>query len=186
MKQKRRRLRREEVKMNTEKESIELQYLVREARKGSREAFGKLYEGVYQDLYRFALYTLNNPQDAEDVVSEAVIKAYDGIKKLRKEEAFRSWIFAITANLCKKKMREYYKMTEPLKENIEAKSLHMEEKEDLRKAMNTLDTQERLLIYLSVFGGYKSREIASMLRMNPNTIRSKKSRAYEKLSELLV
>lgn len=43
--------------------------LIKKAKKGDVEAFGELYTTVYKKLYRFALYILKNPQDAEDVVS---------------------------------------------------------------------------------------------------------------------
>ena len=65
-------------------------------------AFKELYKTVYQDLYRFALCMMHHPQDAEDAVSEAVLSAYENIHKLRKEEAFRSWIFQILANVCRR------------------------------------------------------------------------------------
>ncbi len=38
------------------------------------KTFAQMYETVYQDLYRFALCMLRNPQDAEDAVSEAVVE----------------------------------------------------------------------------------------------------------------
>lgn len=172
--------------MSIQVNEIEWEKTIKQAKKGDKEAFATMYKTVYQDLYKFALYTLGNQQDAEDVVSEATMNAYSSIKKLKEAKAFRSWIFKITANLCKRKMREYYKKTEQLNEYIEAPSYHIEEKEDLRRAMKTLDKEERLLIYLSVFGGYKSKEIAEILNMNVNTVRSKKSRAYEKLEKLLL
>ena len=53
--------------------------------KGDREAFGRLYELVYKDLYRFALYMLKNCQDAQDMVSEAVTDAYAGIQALQEK-----------------------------------------------------------------------------------------------------
>ena len=50
----------------------ELQLVCR-AQSGDTGAFAQLYEGVYQDLYRFALYVLKHPQDAQDVVSDTVM-----------------------------------------------------------------------------------------------------------------
>ena len=44
--------------------------LVRAARTGDAGAFAGLYEKIYQDLYRFALYTLRNESDAEDYARE--------------------------------------------------------------------------------------------------------------------
>jgi len=42
--------------------------------------FVQMYETVYIDLYRFALCMMRNKQDAEDAVSEAVLKAYENIR----------------------------------------------------------------------------------------------------------
>ena len=53
----------------------ELQLVCR-AQSGDTGAFAQLYEGVYQDLYRFALYVLKHPQDAQDVVSDTVMDAF--------------------------------------------------------------------------------------------------------------
>ena len=58
--------------------------------------FAQMYETVYIDLYRFALCLMKNKQDAEDAVSEAVLKAYENIRKLKDENAFKSWIFTST------------------------------------------------------------------------------------------
>lgn len=68
-------------------------------------SFTDAYKLVYKDLYRFALCMMRHPQDAEDAVSEAVLSAYENIHKLRREEAFKSWIFQILANVCKKKLK---------------------------------------------------------------------------------
>ena len=70
------------------------------------KAFSKLYEQVYQDLYRYALCLMRDPHEAEDAVSAAVLSAYEHIHKLRKEEAFKSWIFTILSNICKKRLKQ--------------------------------------------------------------------------------
>ena len=74
------------------------------ARQGDREAFGRLYEGVARELYRMALYTLGNPQDAEDVVAETFLEAWKGIGGLREEGSFRPWILRILSIRCKRKI----------------------------------------------------------------------------------
>ena len=78
--------------------------LVQRAKEGDAEAFSKLYEEIYQDLYRFALYTLKNTHDAEDVVGDTVMDAWQEIRSLRRAEAFRAWIFRILINKCKKRL----------------------------------------------------------------------------------
>lgn len=68
---------------------------VTKAKAGDREAFGRLYDAVAKDLYRAALYTLGNPQDAEDIVAETFLEAWKGIHTIREEASFRQWIMRI-------------------------------------------------------------------------------------------
>ena len=76
--------------------NIDRQELVRQAKKGGAQAFAALYEEIYMDLYRFAFYTMKQPQDAEDAVSEAVMTAFEKIgmlkrRMLSKAGCFRFW-----------------------------------------------------------------------------------------------
>ena len=74
--------------------------------------FSKMYADVYQDLYRYALCMMKNPQDAEDAVSDAVLAAFENIGKLKNPDAFKSWIFTITTNVCRKKLKALSKKQE--------------------------------------------------------------------------
>lgn len=151
----------------------------------SIKKFTELYSSVYKDLYKFALCMMRNEQDAEDAVSEAVISAYENIKKLRKEDAFKSWIFQITANVCKRKLKESRRNEVELVEEIKGPEANTELKMDIQNAMKELDEEERYIIALSAFAGYNSTEIGEILHMNSNTIRSKRKRAIDKMSEIL-
>lgn len=158
--------------------------LIHKAKRGDIKAFSELYAQLYQELYKFALYTMKHRQDAEDVVSETVIAAYENIKKLKKEESFRSWIFTILMNQCKKHFKQNSE-TEELKDEITAEEVSQEENYDLLQAFQTLDGEERMILSCSILEGYSSEEIGRMLAMNPATVRSKKSRALEKLRKNL-
>lgn len=148
-------------------------------------AFKELYKTVYQDLYRFALCMMHHPQDAEDAVSEAVLSAYENIHKLRKEEAFRSWIFQILANVCRRKLKSHERTETELKEDHVSATYCDGLRTDVERAFLILDEDDQLIIGLSVYGGYNSKEIGKMLRLNPNTVRSRRKRALEKMSWLL-
>lgn len=158
--------------------------LVKQAKQGDTEAFASLYAEIYENMYRFALYTLRNTCDAEDVVSEAVMDAFASIRKLRSEEAFKSWIFQILSNKCKDKLREYSKKTYEYDEMVSEKQsvLGPEEGAIVRKSFFDLEDEERIIIGMHLFCGYKSREIAEILHMNENTVRSKESRGLKKLA----
>jgi len=154
----------------------------------SQITFEENYRQVYRDLYRFALYTLGNPQDAEDVVSDAVVDAYQSYGKLRNQEAFRAWIFKILTAKCKRKLKEYVNKTVELEESglaQEDREWTVEESQDVRDAFFTLSEEERLIISMSVFGGYNSREIGKSLLIRDTTVRSKLSRAFDKMQKVL-
>lgn len=157
------------------------------------KAFAKMYETVYRDLYRFALCTMKNSHDAEDAVSEAVMNAYEHIASLRSEESFRSWIFTILVNVCRKRLKKQARRTvkedaaffEREEETEPGKSPEYELSMDLKKAFSVLSEEERAVIGLSVFSGYRSEEIGRMLGLKDSTVRSKRKRALRKMEILL-
>ena len=153
--------------------------------------FARMYEGIYIDLYRFSLCMMKNEQDAEDAVSDAVLAAYENIHKLRDENAFKNWMFQILSNTCRRKLKEegHRKKTET--GESEEELAHSEEHPDyglaldVRNAFFILSEEEQEIVALSVFGGYNSKEIAAMLKLNANTVRSKRSRALSKMECVL-
>ena len=152
--------------------------------------FAGMYETIYKDLYRFALCTLRNPQDAEDAVSEAVIQGYEHIASLRREDAFKSWMFKILSNICKKKQKQNLLLLgndeTQLASVADARTPdQIDLGMDLRQAFGVLTEEEQLIVGLSVFGGYPSKEIADILSLKDGTVRSKRSRALEKMRIVL-
>lgn len=164
---------------------MEEQNLIRQAIQGSTEAFAKLYETIYKDLYRFALYTLKNPEDAEDCVSDTVMDAWAQIRNLRKEESFKSWMFKILSNKCRMKLKSYLDKTQELEEEMPAPVSDKEKDLDVRIAFSRLQKEERLILSMNLFGGYTSAEIGKILDLNDNTIRSRQKRALEKMAQYL-
>jgi len=149
------------------------------------QKFTELYSIVYEELYRFAFCMMRQSHDAEDAVSEAVVLAYENIQSLRKEEAFRSWIFQITANVCKRKLKDKSRLEVELTEN---QRLYEEDRElqlDIHNALFELNEEERCIVAMSALGGYNSVEIGTMMNLNSNTVRSKRKRAIEKLGAIM-
>lgn len=150
--------------------------------------FAGMYEEIYLDLYRFALCMMRNPQDAEDAVSEAVIHGYEHVASLRREDAFKSWMFTILSRVCKKKLAAAKKNAAneaEFFERAEGAEDRMNLSLDVRRAFAVLSEEEQMIIGLSVFGGYQSNEIGKMLRLKDGTVRSKRSRALAKMSVIL-
>lgn len=163
--------------------------LIKKAKLGDTKAFSQLYAEIYKDLYRFALYMTKHTQDAEDAVSEAVISAYENISGLKKENSFKSWMFTILNNECKKILRKNGNTSNQVGEedakNLGAEEIDFAQRHDVKKAFESLEEEEQTIVAFSVFGGYRSEEIAEMLGKNPGTVRSRKSRAFGKMREML-
>ena len=156
---------------------------VKKAKRGDASAFAGLYQQVYADLYRFALYTLKNKTDAEDAVSETVTEAFASIGRLRKTESFKAWIFRILYYKCKDRLREYTRKMEELPEDYKELPTKecIEEGAMIRAMFYELEEEERMIISMHLFAGYTSKEIGKLLGLNENTVRSKESRALNKL-----
>ncbi len=159
--------------------------LVDQAQSGDAHAFALLYETIYRDLYRFARCTLRSEQDAEDAVSETVLEAFAQIKNLREAEAFHAWIFRILTARCSRRIRQYSQAPGELDDSVCAPETDFSERADLRRAFFSLPGEDRLIISMNIFAGYSSQEIGLLLHMNPNTVRSRQSRALKKLERQL-
>ena len=153
---------------------------VRLAQHGSTEAFARLYAEVYKDMYHIARYSLRSTEDASDAVSDAVLDAFCSIKKLRDPGKFRGWIMRILSAKIKQKQKEYFADTEELSDDSKISSFSYENTE-LREALGRLDSESKLILSMSVLGGYSSDEIADVCSIRSGTVRSKLSRIKERL-----
>src|SRR5947199_1715913 len=72
--------------------------LVTAAKAGDRSAFDDLVRATYADTYTLAYRLTGNEEDARDVVQDAYLRAYKGLKKFRGDASFSTWLYRITAN----------------------------------------------------------------------------------------
>lgn len=165
--------------------------LVNDAIAGSKEAFCRLY-GEYKDkLYRYALYRLGDPSDAEDAVSECVLAAWRGIGSLRSEKAFASWIFRILSSCCASQIKEAIKARENMERirNVSPENAAVSSSPslsvELAEALAILKEDEREIVLLSIVGGLSSTEVSSLTGLAPGSVRSKLSRSLAKMREFL-
>ena len=151
------------------------------AAKGDTEAFSRLYEMVYKDLYHIALYCLRNTHDACDAVSDTVIDAFSSIGKLKSPEACKNWILKILYSKIKRKQKEYINCNNASEEEInESKDFNFDSAE-LKEALETLDNESKIILSLSVLEGYSSKEIAEICGIRASTVRSRLTRIKQKL-----
>src|SRR2546425_8591498 len=72
--------------------------LVAAARDGDRPAFDELVRRTYVEVYTLAVRLTANEEDASDVVQEAYLRAWKGIRRFRGDAQFSTWMYRITAN----------------------------------------------------------------------------------------
>lgn len=155
------------------------------------EEFMRYYEKVYPQMYRTAFYYMRNQQEAEDAVQDAVLIAYEKFYQLRDKEKFSPWIMRILVNRCRRRMKDWFRKEEDIEDisPFQEKSLSGETDFAMASAVKQvfweLKEEERIVVALSVFGGYTSEEIAGILNQNHSTIRSRYRRALQKMRKKL-
>ena len=162
--------------------------LAKDARRGDKAAFGKLYEHFLPELYRYALYYLGTREAAQDAVQDTALEAFRGIVNLRDINAVKSWFFTILSNTCKQGLRSKYSaeivdIEQCFEVSAPERSEDVITAIELAVKLNSLSCDERETVLLSVICGYNSKEIAHMTGSKPGTVRSKLSRSLAKLRQ---
>lgn len=159
---------------------------VKRAKRGDKEAFCNLIRLNKIAIYRVAKSILNNEEDIEDAVSEAILKAYKNIQGLKQEVFFKTWLIRIVINesnnLYKKRAKEIAVDKDHFK-NIKVNDNYKDL--SLYNAINSLDEDLRITTILFYFEDMKYKDIAKVLNVKEGTIKSRLSRAKEKLYNIL-
>jgi len=174
--------------------------LLRKAQKGNADAFTALcapYEGL---VYRHCLQVLHNPADAEDAAQEAMLRAYRAMPTFRADSNVATWLFRIAHNVCldflkrPRSKRESVSLDalreegfEPADEQPTPESRYVEasEQERLREVIAQLPDEQQALLSLRYGDGLSYEELSQTLGIGLGTVKSKLSRAKEKLRSLI-
>lgn len=152
--------------------------LVIRAREGDYEAFEQLFERHRQLVYRFAYQMVPRRDDAEDIVQEAFVRAYQNLHRYRDEAKFTTWLLRIVTNLCTDQARMSHRRqaleqqeageglvwmtvgsTDDPVQNLEASRRVAA----LRKALNALPPHHRTVIVLRDIEEREYSEISEIL-----------------------
>ncbi len=132
-------------------------------------------------LYRAALAILGDPHEAEDAVQDAFVRYLE--KAPADLEAPSAWLMRVLVNGCKSRLRLAWRRVRPLLDTLPAPG--PEERQELEELFS-LPPEDRAVIHLHYYEGYSTNEIAQLLGCRPGTVRSRLSRARERLRKLLV
>ena len=160
---------------------------------GDRDDFEKIVEIYEKKLLVIACSRLKDPSLAYDVVQETFISLYLNAKKIKDYNKLKSWLIVVLMNNCNRlnKRKEYNELS------LEDANLDLvlhNNNEDFNKifsdidffnCINFLNEGERTILALFYSNDYTINEIATILKMNISTIKSKISRAKAKIKNHL-
>jgi RNA polymerase sigma-70 factor, ECF subfamily len=87
------------------RDRMEYAALVRDAAGGDRSAMERLLMRAQEVAYRFSLLVCGHPEDAEDVMQDALLKTFRYVRQIAEPAAFRTWLYATVRNACLMKRR---------------------------------------------------------------------------------
>jgi RNA polymerase sigma-70 factor (ECF subfamily) len=172
--------------------------LVARATAGDLDSFNQLVTRWERPIYALAYRTLGREEDARDVVQEAFLRAFRGLRGFKGQAKFSSWLYRITLNLCRDWIRRERRApvvqvpegTDPIDladqrasptESVEDLVARREMSRAVARAMTDLPEEQRMAILLKEYHGLTFQEIADMLECPLSTV---KTRLYQGLSML--
>lgn len=166
---------------------------IKKAAKGDIHAFEELYQNTSEYVYNVAWRVINKHEDVEEVVQEVFLLIYRKLKDFRFEASFKTWVYRITVNTA----IDYLRKTSPEKEKtvgyseqipnatvpneIEEKINDEYRKKTVKSVLKILSPEQRTCIVLRNIEDLSYQEIANILEININTVRSRLRRARETL-----
>jgi len=169
------------------------QDLIDACRQGNAKAQFEIYKLYYKAMYNSCLRILNNTQEAEDVMQEAFLSAFDKINSYKGEVSFGAWLKRIVVN----KALDYLKKNKidclPIDDKIHQLSEEEIENNEfttnnidlIKQTMEQLPSGYRIVLNLYLIEAYDHEEIAEILNISASTSRSQYNRAKKKLIQLL-
>lgn len=138
----------------------------------------------YSDMvYRLAIARTKNKEDAEDIFQEVFLKLSKKLPKFENETHEKAWLIRVTINLTNNLFKSaHFKKTVPLEEELKFEDNEMSY---VYFQVLSLPNKYRTIIHLFYYEGFSIKEIANILHINENTVKTRISRAREQLKNKL-
>ena len=181
--------------------------LVRAAAAGDTDAMERLLMRAQEVAYRFSLLVCGHPEDAEDVMQDALMKTYQYVSRIQEPDAFRTWLYKTVRNACLMKRRR--RVDEPahyvsieqggVSEEGEPQTVAVPDHtrpadqqvmdawigERLRRALMALPAPYRAIVVMREVEGLSTREVATILQISEANVKTRLHRARVMMREEL-
>jgi len=167
------------------------QGLIDGCREGDQKAQFQIYKLYYKAMYNTSLRIVNDSMEAEDIMQEAFLSAFEKIETYSGTVSFGAWLKKIVVN----RSLDYLGKRKAIFEDIESYTGIKDESgderaryeeldvriEEVKEAINRLPDGYRIILSLYLLEGYDHDEIAEIMNITSSTSRSQLSRAKQKL-----
>ena len=162
------------------------------AQDGDREAFGWLVERYQRVAYRAAYLVVRDETAAEEVAQDGFVRAFRSLHRFRAEEPFRPWLLQIVSNLARNELRARGRRRGLLGRLLRGDAPPTDpgpapaheagaRAEALLTAIAELSAEDQEVLHLRYYLELPEREIAAAIGQRPGTVKSRLSRAKERL-----
>ena len=163
---------------------------------GDITSFEKIYREACGFVYNVALRITETKEDAEEITQDVFIKIYRNLKNFKFSSSFKTWVYRIAVNTALNHRKKELKQQEYRArlghdcetEITSCQSNDLEDKEESRhqadEFLAQLSADQRICVVLRNIEGLSYQEIADILNININTVRTRLKRAREKLLAL--
>lgn len=166
--------------------------LVEQCKANNRNAQLQLYRKYCEGMYCVAMRFLRNEDDAEDVLQESFIKAFQKLDQFKGEVTFGAWLKRIVVNGC----IDFLKTKKQRLVELDESYMHVAEEDDwsinasidistVKTTVEQLPDNYKYVVQLYLIEGYDHNEIADILKISETASRTRLLRGKGKLKELL-
>ena len=148
-----------------------------------KTSFRALAETYQSMVYRIALNSFRNIQDAEDAVQEVMLKLYLHKESFESPDHARNWLIQVTLNYCRSVWRSPWRQRVSLEELTVAIPFSRPEDGKLFQAVMDLPEKHRTILYLFYYEDLSVCEIAQLLKLSETAVTSRLSRARRVLKD---
>ena len=169
--------------------------LEKQALKGKKSAWVTLVKRYEKNLYNYTLRMVSNPDDALDLMQDVFMAVFRNLASFRGDSPFKGWLFKIAHYRC----IEFYRRKKPT-QSLDDAPEQQEQSDDtcpeahffsgqqaslLKKAMQTLPVNQKLVVELKFFQHCTFDDISKQLGVSVNTVKSRLYSALDKLKDHL-
>ena len=160
-------------------------------KEGDQKAQFQIYKLYYKAMYNTSLRIVNDTMEAEDIMQEAFLSAFEKIDTYSGTVSFGAWLKKIVINRSLDALGKRKAVFEDIESHIGIRDESHEDKarneeidvkvEEVKEAIEKLPDGYRVILSLYLLEGYDHDEIADILKITSSTSRSQLSRAKQKL-----